>query len=83
MLQGQEAVFDGEELIQHSLAIRQWSCVEGTSFPVYNHVHKNQPRTRLIQNAVLEQRKTLPGIFHHLLYILISELERQVLRVTV
>ena len=33
VLQGQQAVFDGEQLVQHSLAICQWDCAEGRSFP--------------------------------------------------
>ena len=83
MLQGQEAVFDGEQLVQHSLMIGQWNCAEGRSFSMCTHVYKKQPRTRPIQDAVFEQRETLPGVFHHLLDIRISELERQDLRETV
>ena len=50
---------------------------------MYTYVYKEQPRTRLIQDAVLEQRETPPGVLHHLLDIGISELERQHLRKTV
>ncbi len=47
------------------------------------HVYKKQSRTRLIEDAVLEQRKALPRVFHHLLDILIPEFERQDLRETI
>ncbi len=50
---------------------------------IYTHVHKEQSRTRLVEDAILEQRKALPRVFHHLLDIRIPEFERQDLRETV